>query len=184
MLGMRAAYEKHVAPVFELIKIAAGIALLPFKLTWDAIAGAFTWVWENVISPIFSLIGDAIDFLMDAIQPLLDGLSAVGDYIGGGISAVGDFIGFSEGVVATGPQSGYPVMLHGTEAVVPLSGGRTIPVEMRGGGEGGTQTFNITVNAGGMTDRTDKREFARKISKEIQSEVARALGGSTMRSGR
>ena len=55
---------------------------------------------------------------------------------------------------------------------------------MKGGGGGGTQTFNITVNAGGMTDRTDKREFARKISKEIQSEVARALGGSTMRSGR
>jgi hypothetical protein len=76
-------------------------------------------------------------------------------------------------------------MLHGTEAVVPLPNGRSIPVEMKGGGGGGGgQTFNITVNAGGMTDRTDKREFARKMSKEIQSEVARALGGSTMRSGR
>ena len=34
------------------------------------------------------------------------------------------------GGVATGPRSGYAAMLHGTEAVVPLPDGKTIPVEM------------------------------------------------------
>ena len=34
------------------------------------------------------------------------------------------------GGVATGPRSGYSAMLHGTEAVVPLPDGKTIPVEM------------------------------------------------------
>ena len=30
----------------------------------------------------------------------------------------------------SGPKSGYATQLHGDEAVVPLSGGRSIPVEM------------------------------------------------------
>jgi hypothetical protein len=36
------------------------------------------------------------------------------------------------GGVVSGPKSGYPALMHGTEAVVPLPGGRSIPVEMTG----------------------------------------------------
>ena len=127
---------------------------------------------------------------MDLLQPILDGIEKAADWAGGAVDAgkgalnkVGGFLGFSEGGVASGPTSGYPVTLHGTEAIVPLSGGRSIPVEINGGG-GGSSTFNITINASGMTDRTDKREFARQMSNAIQQEIARASGGSTMRSGR
>jgi len=38
--------------------------------------------------------------------------------------------GFAQGGIATGPTSGYQAMLDGVNAVVPLGGGRTIPVEM------------------------------------------------------
>jgi len=41
---------------------------------------------------------------------------------------------FAKGGVASGPLTGYQAMLHGNEAVVPLPDGRTIPVEIRGGG--------------------------------------------------
>ena len=37
--------------------------------------------------------------------------------------------GFAGGGIASGPQSGYQTMLHGTEAVVPLPDGKSIPVE-------------------------------------------------------
>lgn len=37
-----------------------------------------------------------------------------------------------DGGIATGPKSGYNAMLHGTEAVVPLPDGKTIPVTMPG----------------------------------------------------
>jgi hypothetical protein len=37
---------------------------------------------------------------------------------------------FAQGGIATGPTSGYQAMLHGVEAVVPLAGGRSIPVQM------------------------------------------------------
>jgi len=63
----------------------------------------------------------------------------------------------------------------GPEAVVPLSQ-RNNP-----GGAGMGGTYNITVNAGGITDRTDKRALAREIGNMIQQELARSIGGSTMR---
>jgi len=64
----------------------------------------------------------------------------------------------------------------GPEAVIPLSQ-RNNP---QGVGMGGG-TFNITVNAGGITDRTDKRSLAREIGNMIQQEMARNIGGATMR---
>lgn len=41
-----------------------------------------------------------------------------------------DVIQQAEGGVVTGPKDGYPVELHGTEAVVPLPDGRNIPVNV------------------------------------------------------
>jgi hypothetical protein len=37
-----------------------------------------------------------------------------------------------DGGIAAGPKSGYAATLHGTEAVVPLPDGKTIPVTMPG----------------------------------------------------
>ena len=35
-----------------------------------------------------------------------------------------------DGGIATGPKSGYAATLHGTEAVIPLPDGKTVPVVM------------------------------------------------------
>jgi hypothetical protein len=51
--------------------------------------------------------------------------------------------GYSTGGVARGSTSGYPATLHGTEAVVPLPNGRSIPVEMK---DSGATNNNIVVN--------------------------------------
>tara|TARA_R100000773_G_scaffold21440_2_gene19042 strand:+ start:21488 stop:22519 length:1032 start_codon:yes stop_codon:yes gene_type:complete len=61
----------------------------------------------------------------------------------------------------------------GPEAVVPLN------KKNNPNGIGMGNTFNITVNAGGITDRSDKRALAREIGNMIQQEVARSFGGST-----
>ena len=65
----------------------------------------------------------------------------------------------------------------GPEAVIPLTQ-RNNP---GGVGAGGGGTYNITVNAGGITDRTDKRALAREIGNMIQQELSRNMGGTTMR---
>ena len=51
--------------------------------------------------------------------------------------------GYAVGGVASGPQAGYPAVLHGTEAVVPLPNNRAIPVDLKSSGQ---QMNNVTVN--------------------------------------
>ena len=41
-------------------------------------------------------------------------------------------IAMAEGGIASGPRAGFPATLHGTEAVVPLPNGRSIPIDMAG----------------------------------------------------
>ncbi len=42
-----------------------------------------------------------------------------------------DPTGFAEGGISSGPRAGHLEVLHGTEAVIPLSGGRGVPVDLR-----------------------------------------------------
>jgi hypothetical protein len=54
------------------------------------------------------------------------------------------------GGIIGGPKSGYQAMLHGTEAVVPLPDGKTIPVQVKGGTGGQQQTKLIALKIGKM----------------------------------
>jgi hypothetical protein len=121
------------------------------------------------------------DWLKDFINWMKEGVmgavGGAGETVGGWWDAAKGAVGYQHGGIASGPMSGYPVMLHGTEAIVPLGGGR-------GRGSGLGNNFNMTFNLSGMTDRTDKRALAREISSLIQSEMSRSVGGSTMRGAR
>jgi hypothetical protein len=144
---------------------------------FNAVSDAWNFVNTYFLGPVgtgIDYLSGIIDDVVSSIEWALDAGSNLFD------GAVGLIPGFSEGGIATGPSSGYPAMLHGTEAIVPLSGGRSIPVEINGPTGGGGNTFNITVNAGGITDRTDKRQLAREIGNMIQQEMSRSIGGTTM----
>jgi hypothetical protein len=85
--------------------------------------------------------------------------------------------GYSTGGVAKGPASGYPAELHGTEAVVPLPNGKSIPVEMNRG-TGGSIQSNVTVNI--ASDGTSKTESsgdfdAEGLSKGVAAAVKEEL---------
>lgn len=62
---------------------------------------------------------------------------AGGAIIGGLVGAIKEAFwgepGKAKGGISTGPESGYMEKLHGAEAVVPLEGGRSIPVSMNFG---------------------------------------------------
>ena len=47
---------------------------------------------------------------------------------------------FADGGISYGSLSGYPAMLHGTEAIIPLPNGRTLPVELKSTGNQSAQT--------------------------------------------
>ncbi len=79
----------------------------------------------------------------------------------------------AKGGVVSGPKSGYSATLHGTEAVVPLPDGRSIPVSMEGGASG--NTFNIYVDASGIAilDRAQKDKFAKEIGISVREAIER-----------
>tara|TARA_Y100000004_G_C8956672_1_gene431161 strand:+ start:110 stop:1747 length:1638 start_codon:yes stop_codon:yes gene_type:complete len=145
----------------------------------DAVVKPFEIAFENlktVVSTIFDGIESVIMGFIDIVKPPLeeifgfvgDVVGGVGDAIGSVVGGVGDFVGgifAHSGGVFSGPASGYPATLHGTEAVVPLPDGSTIPVTLKGmGGAGGENiTVNISVSGGG-----NAREVARAVSQEVQ----------------
>ena len=82
--------------------------------------------------------------------------------------------GYSTGGVARGPDAGYPAILHGSEAVVPLPNGKAIPVDLKGG----TTQNNITVNVASDGRSTtqgssgmDSEKLGKAIAVAVQSEL-------------
>ena len=112
------------------------------------------------LQSIKNLFSSIVDFGKDFIGSIADSIVAFFTGDGGGTTTTTT----SQRVVASGTNR---------------SGGGGRRAEESSGGD----TYNITVNAGGITDRTDKRELAREIGNMIQQELARSQGGSTM-SGR
>ena len=83
--------------------------------------------------------------------------------------------GYATGGVARGSTSGYPAVLHGTEAVVPLPNGKSIPVEMK---DSGATNNNIVVNVSsdGQTSKTestgpDMDKLGGAIAQAVQAEL-------------
>jgi hypothetical protein len=105
------------------------------------------------------------------------GLAPGGRY--GGVFASGSKLpGYAVGGIASGPQGGYPVELHGTEAVVPLPNGRSIPVEMSGKNSNNSVVVNVSVdNQGNAQTSTEAQssEQAGKLGKMVAQAVQQEL---------
>ena len=67
------------------------------------------------------------------------------------------------GGIFSGPDQGYPVELHNTEAVIPIPNGRSIPVEMRGADKKSAETVALLQEIKGL--RSDIRLGNYQIAK-------------------
>lgn len=162
----------------SLIKFVKGFYdfLAPIIRIVLGIASAIIGMVIDLVQWLLPYIKDAADFMFDLLEPVLDLISGilggVGDvmsYMGDGLSGLAGALGFSDGGIANGPTSGYPAILHGTEAVVPLPDGRSIPVSIKGDvGSGGGSTNNINISVSGSGN-------AREIAKAVSEEVSKAM---------
>tara|TARA_B100001029_G_scaffold174879_1_gene175540 strand:- start:12851 stop:16141 length:3291 start_codon:yes stop_codon:yes gene_type:complete len=99
---------------------------------------------------------------------------------GGGIFEPDHGRGYRRGGIARGRDAGYPAMLHGTEAVIPLGQNKHIPVEMKGGGGMGTQnnvSINVNIDKNGNSDETSTSDstqgetLGKAVSRAVQEEL-------------
>lgn len=163
-------YSVVAAVINTVLKlIAAALAVLrgDFGRAKELVVSIGT-VWTNTFNRVKTFTQNIFDAIMQYIQPVLDALGAVRDFTvgtaGGAVGGVKSLLGFSTGGVVSGPSSGYPVALHGTEAVVPLPDGRSIPVTIESmGGGGGATTVNINVSGA----NGDPQRIARAVSEEV-----------------
>jgi len=86
----------------------------------------------------------------------------------------GMFESYSAGGIARGREAGYPAILHGTEAVVPLPNGNSIPVEMKNEGQ---SVNNVTVNVStdGQTQSSSNGPMAEGLGQVIAAAVQKEL---------
>lgn len=141
---------------------------------------------EAMRSSVFTSISDAI---ADAWVESIFSKTASG---GGWLSTVGSFFGFSEGGYSDQPgmtkhkvplaafknapqyaegtantSSGIPAILHPNEAVVPLSRGRKIPVDLGDGKGGKGETTLNVVNNINVDGGDEDSELAVKIAQQV-----------------
>ena len=139
-----------------------------------------TTMWDETITKVVGYFKEAKNKIMEFLGPIIDVietvLEGVGRFTWDGISSIGSKFSFAGGGIATGSKNGYPVTLHGTEAVVPLPDGRSIPVTMQGMGGGGGDNINLTINVSGGNG--DNRKLARLISEEVSRTFRNRSRGS------
>ena len=85
--------------------------------------------------------------------------------------------GYAAGGIARGRDAGYPAILHGTEAVVPLPNGKQIPVEMKGGaGQQNNIAISVNVDNNGQASTTmDGDQQGSDLGKAIAGAVQQEL---------
>ena len=96
----------------------------------------------------------------------------------GGVFSQGrNMPGYATGGIARGANAGYPAMLHGTEAVVPLPDGKSIPVSMQGAGQQNNVTVNVSVDSQGNASTNMQQDSAQAgnlgqvIARAVQQEL-------------
>ena len=139
---------------------------------------------------LFGSFGEGLGSLFKGLPDLLGGLfggaggGGLGSLFGGlfgGARHGGIMKGYATGGIAKGKNAGYPAILHGTEAVVPLPSGGKIPVEMKNGASGGTNNVSINVNmSNDGTSQTDSQndgkqgaDLGKMLASAVQEELQR-----------
>ena len=146
----------------------------------DAFAGMAVGILQSLAKIITEML------TVKLLQSTLGGTS-FGSFLGitssnrygGVVNSSGKLPGYAVGGIAKGPNAGYPVELHGTEAVVPLPNGKSIPVQMtNGSGSTNNVVVNVSVdNQGNAQTSTESQssQDAGKLGQLVSQAVQREL---------
>jgi len=135
---------------------------------------AFLSMTKSILSAMAQVLAQQAAIAIMGSIPFFPGLGPTGR--DGGIMKSPGYRSFSGGGVASGPDSGYAATLHGTEAVVPLPNGNSIPVEMSGGSGVNNVSVNVNMTTGESSSTGDGEEayaMGRAISTAVTNEISK-----------
>ena len=135
---------------------------------------AFLSMTKSILSAMAQVLAQQAAIAIMGAIPFFPG-GGLGGRDGGIMKAPG-YRSFATGGVADGPDSGYAATLHGTEAVVPLPNGKSIPVEMSGGSGGNNVSVNVNMTTGESSSTGDGEEayaLGRAISTAVTQELSK-----------
>jgi hypothetical protein len=89
--------------------------------------------------------------------------------------SAGDKGGFADGGISQGPKSGYMAMLHGLEAIVPLSNNRSIPVSFKDTGASQLNTASFDQNLPILNDAINRQSAVLQQQLEKSEAMIQAL---------
>jgi hypothetical protein len=86
--------------------------------------------------------------------------------------------GYATGGIARGSNAGYPVTMHGTEAVVPLPNNKSIPVDLKGAVSSQNVVVNVNLDSNGQgstsiaqQDSQQHAQLGKLIALAVQEEL-------------
>ena len=166
-----------VAVIMGVVKVIA----MPFKFAWKWIKRFFSWLKSAPKRVGRSILG-GIKWVINKFIGLWNMMAKKMSWtapdwvpvIGGETIGLPTIPKLAKGGIVRSPTLAM-IGEAGPEAVVPLSGQNAKnAANQMGLGGGGGGPITITVNAGGITDRTDKRALAREIGDAIRDEMYRS----------
>ena len=160
------------------LEASMGSAIMAMVQGTMTLKEAFASMAKAIILDIAKMISKMLAF--ELIKSMFGG-SGLGNFMGvparsGGVFQAGRKMpGYATGGVANGSTSGYPAMLHGREAVVPLGSGNSIPVDLKNGG-GTTNNIIVNVSSDGKTNKEgssgpDMDKLGTVVAKAVQVEL-------------
>lgn len=194
--GIANALEPIKKLFFNMFQAAAQQAVKALLGMQEFVAGTvknFIAAIQKVIKPINLAINVSIPNFAALAQQVADGWAMLkaaqsgSGYKGGKSTAPGggnspgttgsgsgSQLAFAGGGVASGPRSGYPVTLHGTEAVIPLENG-DVPIKLKGAGGGG-DNINVYITYAPTVSFADANELRERMMPIIIEGVRASKG--------
>jgi len=153
--------DTYITPVFDFLMEKGGNAIATIRGLVDDLGSSISGVWKSYVAP-------AIDFVQRKINWVLGKLRDVKKSITDMINRVPGWLRKRLG------GGGQEVVGTATTSTGGIGASSTVV-------EGNTNTFNMTMDVSGVTDRTDKRALAEEISTLVQQQMARDMGGTAQR---
>jgi len=207
---LRGIFDNIVLPIFGVLKDTAEIFFNFFTGDWskamenakDLVLGKLVPTFQKLMSLPGKLLATGIGKGRELLGKLSSyAQSTVGKLIDGvinGFKKAGDFISGIFGKIFGGIKKVYDATIgKAVKAIGKVFGavGKRLGFGKGGGDSSGAsatnvgtavaggmqQTFNITMEIAGITDRTDKRKLAREIGDMVQAELKRNVFSSPFR---